>query len=197
MGRKPTICKPNTTYHAYSRCLNQEKMMKDDKVKELMIIVIQETIDLFKFELSGFEILDNHFHFVIKTVSGGENISKIMQRIKSVFARRYNKMHGRTGPLWNERYCYKIIEEAEEPAVYLLHLLWYMAYNSFRKNIKINPRKYAYSSINSYLNEDYISKVKITQHEAFLNLGKNFKQRVEAFLQFEKNYLNGFISKKL
>lgn len=189
MTRKPTICKPDLTYHTYSRCINQENMMKEEKVKELMIIVLKETLDLFNFELSGFEILPNHFHFVIRTVTGGENISKIMQRIKSVFARRYNKMHGRTGPVWNERYSYKIIEFSKDPEGYLMHLLWYIAYNSYRKNIASDPRNYKFSSINCYLDENFCSKVKITPHNFFINLGKNFKERVNLFLLYEKKYL--------
>jgi len=76
-----------------------------------------------------------------------------MQRIKSVFAKRYNRMYGRIGPLWNERYGWTVVEQAEKPESYLLHLLWYMAYNSYRKNYVNNPRDYEYGSINCYLGE--------------------------------------------
>jgi putative transposase len=191
MTRDPRFCMANLTYHTYSRCINNSNMIKDDKTKELMITVIKETQEKYHFELSGFEILDNHFHFLIKTLDGGQTISKIMQRIKSVFARRYNKLHGRTGPFWNERFGSKIIEDAIDATTYLLHLLWYMAYNSFRKNKVNNPRDYKYSSINCYLDENYKSCLTIKLHNSFINLGKTFQERLRGFLIFEDNFVKG------
>ena len=112
-----------------------------------------------------------------------------MQRIKSVFARRYNKIHGRTGPVWNERFGSKIIEEAIDAAAYLLNLLWYMAYNSFNWNKRIDPRDYLYGSINCYLDEKYEPMVKIRLHSLFINLGKTFQERVREFIKYEEKYL--------
>ena len=36
MGRDPRICKPNLSYEIYSRCINHEDMMKDEKNKDMM-----------------------------------------------------------------------------------------------------------------------------------------------------------------
>ncbi len=191
MARKQRFCSGNLTYHTYSRCINKQNMIKDDKTKDLMITVIRETQEIYNFELSGFEILNNHFHFIIKTIMGSETISKIMQRIKSVFARRYNKIHGRIGPFWNERFGSKIIDDAIDATSYLLHLLWYMAYNSFRKNMVNNPRHFKYGSINCYLDENYKSILKIKLHDAFISLGKTFEQRIKKFMLFEENYIKG------
>jgi len=129
MGRPIRICLPNLTYHTFSRCIDKANLMKKDKIKDLMIKVVKETQNIFDFELNAFEILDNHFHFIIKTKDKAETISKIMQRIKSVFARRYNKLHNRTGPFWNERFGSKIVEGVRDPAGYFLNLLWYLGYN--------------------------------------------------------------------
>lgn len=155
-----------------------------------MIQVIHETQEKYHFDLSGFQILNNHFHFVIKTLPGGETISKIMQRIKSVFARRYNKIHGRTGPVWNERFGSKIIEAARDAASYLLNLLWYLAYNVLGDGNTGDPRMDPYGSINCYLDEQYRPRLTIRLHEAFFTLGKTFRERAAAFLLFEKRYLS-------
>lgn len=189
MTRPIRYRKPNTTYHTYSRCINQEKMMKDNKIKDMMLIIIQETLNIYNFEFSGFEILDNHFHFIIKTLANGEDISKIMQRIKSVFAKRYNNMHGRKGPLWNERFSSIVIENENQNEV--LFFLWRMAYNSSKRKHINDPREYKYSSINCYLDENFIPKVKITLHKAFTDLGSNFQSRVEKFILYEKCCFNG------
>ncbi len=167
-------------------------MIKDDKNKELMITIIKETQDKYHFDLIVFEILDDHFHFVIGTLPMGETISKIMQRIKSVFARRYNKIHGRIGPVWNERFKSIIIEQLKDSVNYFLRNLWYMAYNSCRKNKVKNPREYKYGSINYYLNENWSSKLKIKLHKIFINLGLSHTKRVKAFLIYEELYIKGF-----
>ena len=184
------------TYHTYSRCIAKENLMKDDKMKELMLTVIKETKEKFRFKLNAFEIPDNHFHFIIQTVNDTHNISKIMQRIKSVFAKRYNKLVGRCGPVWNERFGSKIIEKAKDAAKYMLYLLWYLAYNSYRKNKVNDPREYMYGSINCYLNENHKSRLKITLHDAFLNLGRTFKERLKNFLEYEKYYVEGLLSQR-
>jgi len=191
MPRSLRICKPNLTYHVYSRCIDKANLMKNNKLKDLLIQVLKETQEKYNFDLNSFEILDNHFHFIITTKIKGENISKIMQRIKSVFAKRYNKLHGRTGPFWNERFGTKIVESvgnAKQQENYLLNLLWYVAHNSYRKGKVNDPRDYEYGSINSYLNKNFKPKLKITLHKVFKNLGENFDERLKSFLEFEKAY---------
>lgn len=188
MGRKLREQIIGATYHVYSRCLNKESLMKDDKIKDLMIQVVKETQEIYEFELNAFEILDNHFHFAIKITNNHDTISKILQRIKSVFAKRYNKLHERSGPFWNERFGSSIIEKSDFPAFYFLFLLCYMANNSVKSKKVNDPRDYKYSSINCYLNENYKCELNITLHEYFINLGNSFQERINNFLKFKKLY---------
>jgi len=182
------------TYHVFSRCRNNLDLMKDDRIKDLMLTIIKETQELFDFELNSFEILDNHFHFVITTTNNEHSISKIMQRIKSVFAKRYNRLHGIKGPFWNERFGSKIIEEAVNIIQYMLHLLWYIAYNPVKKGVVDNPRRYKYGTINSYLHENHKPPIKITLHKFFFTLGKTFKERVQIFKEYEEAYISFLFS---
>ncbi len=68
--------------------------MKVDYLKEMFAKVIQLTQEKYAFELIAYQIMDNHFHFIIKTVNEGESISRIMQYIKARYAERYNKHMG-------------------------------------------------------------------------------------------------------
>lgn len=189
MGRKLREIIPGATYHVYSRCIDMRNHMKRDIIKNLLLQVVQETQGKYDFELNSIDILDNHFHFIIRTTSNTDTISVIMQRIKSVFAIRYNKMHGRKGPFWNERFGSSIVEKAKDASKYIIHLLWYTAYNSVRKGKTINPRDYKYSSINSYLDETHKCSLKITLHGGFISLGNSFSERVKRFLEYEKSYI--------
>lgn len=189
MPRKQRICIPGTTCHTTSRCIEKKPLMKTDKMKDLMIEVIKLSLEKYNFQMIEYAIMDNHFHFYIRTLKDGENISRIMQFIKSQFARRYNKLMNRTGPFWNERFSDTIIELTENPEQTFWYIFMYIAYNPVKSNYVKDPRQYPYGSILSYLDEEYISPVPITLHKYFLKLGHNFRERVKAFLKFEELYL--------
>ena len=188
MPRKKRIRKPNTTYHVYSRSVQWEYLMKEDRFKDLFVDLIQKTQEKYVFQLNFYEIMGNHFHLVIKTVEGGADISRIMQYLKSRFAQRFNRLTGRIGPFWNERFKDIIVEEQDNPVNYLLWLLWYLAFNPIRKNIVSDPMDYRYGCINSYLSSRKRTKLTITLHEYFLQLGGTFRERVKRFLYYEEAY---------
>lgn len=188
MARPERTRKPDLTYHIYSRCIELRRLMTSAALKELMIQVLVNTQKKYTFELIAYEIMDNHFHFVIRTLPGEADISRIIQYIKARFAESYNRRNNRTGPFWNERFCDQIIEYAEKPVQYLLWLLWYLAFNPVRKGMVRNPRDSRFGSINAYLNEAYQGKIKITLHRYFLDLGSTFKQQVKEFLWYEEAY---------
>ena len=185
MSNKRRICKPNLTYHTYSRCCNNMNLMKHKQLKELMIKVLKMALKKYNFKLNNLAILNNHFHFYIKTVKNGPNISTIMQFVKSQYATRYNKKMNRIGPFWNERFGDTIIEYMENPEFGFLWVNLYIAYNPVRKEYVNNPRDYEYCCINSYFDKDYIPPLKITLHEFFLDLGKTFEERASKFREFE------------
>ncbi|HQO40207.1 MAG TPA: transposase [Spirochaetota bacterium] len=188
MSNAPRICKPNLTYHLVSRCIECRNVMREASIKELLMKVLCMAQEKYSFEIVHYTIMDTHFHFIFRSVDGGETVSRIMQFIKSQLARRYNKKMNRTGPFWNERFSDFIVELSENPVFYFLWLMWYIAYNSVRSGHVRDPRNYAYSAINAYLDRDYVSPVKITLHSYFLKLGETFEERVRHFLYFEELY---------
>jgi len=188
MARKPVDQRENTTYHVWSRCIEWRPMMQNEYFRALFLEVIELTQKKYSFELNQYEILDNHIHMIIRTLPGQATISRIMQYLKSRFAEKYNKITGRIGPFWNERYSYSIVEDTKDPQRYLLWLLWYLAFNSVRKKFTIDPRDYLYGGIKSYLDKDYRPPVKLTVHKYFLELGASFKDCIQAFLEYESAY---------
>ena len=189
MPRPLRICQPNLTYHVFSRCSEKRNMMAEDYYKNLMIQVLCMALEKYKFELVSYVIMDNHFHFVIKTLKGEADISRIMQYIKARFAERYNKVMNRTGPFWNERFRDVIVEMQDNPLRYFLWLLWYIGFNPVRGGLCADPEDFRFSSINAYLNEKHVSRVTVTIHEYFLYLGNCFRKRVENFLSYKEEYL--------
>jgi REP element-mobilizing transposase RayT len=162
--------------------------MKQNFWKDILIEILDRALKKYRFKLIAYQIMDNHFHFVITTTLEGATISRIMQYIKARFAERYNKIMNISGPFWNDRFKDKIIEHSDNPQVYFCWLLWYLAYNPVRSKTTSDPRYYQYGCINCYLREDYQAPITITIHKYYINLGKSFKERLNKFLYYEEAY---------
>jgi putative transposase len=188
MPRENRICLPEHTYHTMSRCIEGKHLMSSEEMKDLMLHVINMALEKYKFELIFYTLMDNHFHFLIRTLKEGASISRIMQFIKAQFARRYNRMMNRIGPFWNERFRDSIIEFTSNPVSAFFIILFYIAFNPVKSKIVTDPRDYSYSSIMCYLSENYVTPVKITLHRYFLQLGDVFAERKKKLLEYEEIY---------
>jgi REP element-mobilizing transposase RayT len=177
------------THHVYSRCHDKRNLLLGRYGKEYFTTSIKECQEKYEFELVAAEIVANHIHLVIKTNEDRETISRIMQYIKARIAEKYNKAMGRTGAFWNERFGSNVVEEADNPEMFLLWLLWYIGYNPVRKRLSRNPRMNDIGFINCYLDENHVPPVKITLHHFFIKLGADFEERAKKFLLVEEDYL--------
>jgi REP element-mobilizing transposase RayT len=71
--------------------------------------VIDEAHTRYNFELWDITIDDSYFTCCIKPELG-QSLSRILQWIKSVVARRWNKLRGMHGHLWGARFYSEILE---------------------------------------------------------------------------------------
>ena len=186
---KIRIVKYGVMYHVYSRIQNNQGFMDSPQARELMLMVLEMAQNKYNFELNNYNVLKDHFHFLITPIEGEASISRIMQFIKSQFARRYNKMMDRMGPVWNERFGDVIVEDTEDPELYFKRIMLYIFYNSVKKGYVKDPRNYKFSCMGFYLDEKYAPRVKLTFSKHFLEFGRNFKERVEKLLVYEKLYI--------
>jgi hypothetical protein len=78
--------------------------------------VFRETKRRFVFEVRGLCVEDDWLTFYIKPADGLE-LPAIMKWLKQVFAQRYNRLEGRIGHIWGDRYGSRIVEgpPEEEP----------------------------------------------------------------------------------
>jgi putative transposase len=93
--------------------INRDENIFDDVISDLYQQTIERCKEKFSFEISNFDILGNNVSYIIHP---GKNspLPKIMQWMKSVFAKAYNKRTGQSGHVWKERYTSTIIETLDE-----------------------------------------------------------------------------------
>lgn len=186
MPRKKRIIRPNLIYNTWSQCCGQENLLESKAIKHLFLQTVKETAEKMKFEILTYQVMDNHFHLIIKTVHGGKTISDIMKDIKYRFSRKFNKAFNRKGTLWTGRYECQVLENALSAHEHLLWLIWYIAYNPCRKKTVSDPRDYPFGSINLFLTESIQIDIDVHFHEAYINLGKTASQRQMHFAAIEK-----------
>ena len=107
-----------------------------------------------KFEIYAYCFMNNHVHIVLKEKNSGE-ISLIMKRILTKYARWYNIKYGRSGALIANRYKSVPVEIDE----YFLQLLRYVHQNPIRAGIVEKIENYPYSSYFEYVNNCSLTDV--------------------------------------
>ncbi|GHU35756.1 hypothetical protein FACS1894172_17960 [Spirochaetia bacterium] len=150
------------TYHVRSEVNRKAEELKPEKVKELLLIVIEEakTRKHYQFKLWNFCILDNHFHFLITPIKG-QSLSTIMKWIKQVFAIRWNKEHNTTGHFWGDRFWSRVIEDERE----FWNVYNYIDRNPVAAGLVEKPEEWRYSG--AYHREHQIDRI-VSQVTAWL-----------------------------
>ena len=121
-----------------------------EKYKEVFLDVIKRCKKKYNFELRTYCIMSNHIHLVI-TPAHNEDLSKIMQWILSVFAKKYNKMKGTFGHVWYDRFFSKIIYTYEQ-RINTIHYVWN---NPVKAGIKDKAKDFIYSGLHQLFIKNY------------------------------------------
>lgn len=120
-------------------------------------------------ELHAYVIMPNHFHLLVRQlVEGG--ISWYINRVCNAYTRSYNHRFKRTGPLWEKRFCAKVVDDESS----YLQLIRYIHINPFKTSPPLanDLREYRYSS---YLEMAGLADKKICDLEFPLDIVGSFR----------------------
>jgi REP element-mobilizing transposase RayT len=126
MPRKARIDAPGALHHVIGRGIERRKIFwsnsdRDDLIERLGAILRDTQTACYAWAL-----LPNHFHLLLRT--GNTPIAQVMRKLLSGYVGRFNRVHRRSGHLFQNRY--KSILCQEEP--YLLELVRYIHLNPLR-----------------------------------------------------------------
>lgn len=188
MPRKPTLEYPGGVYHLIQRGNNKEFIFKNNEDKEYLISLLKEYKEVMEFEIYGYVIMGNHYHFIIKI--GLVPLKNIMQRINNKFSRYYNRKYERTGHVFENRYKGILVIDDR----YLLSLLRYVHQNPVAAKIckKVDEYKwssdfnYRYNKIEDMVNINMILDIFSNNRQLAIRAYKDFmdeniKEDIEAF----------------
>jgi REP element-mobilizing transposase RayT len=111
--RKLRKLKPDVWYEIHTAINNRESLFRLRQALTLFRRVLKNTGERFVFEMTGLRFEADRLTFYIKPTNGLE-LPDILKWMKQTFAVRYNRLMGRKGHIWGDRY-WSVILEGEPP----------------------------------------------------------------------------------
>jgi hypothetical protein len=111
--RKRRVLKQNVWYEIRTRVNNGEPLFGEHRAREKALVVFYRVFRLsrvkYAFEFRHLRLSGDLLTFYIKPEDGFQ-LPDIMQWLKQVFAVEFNKVDGRTGHIWGDRYWSRILD---------------------------------------------------------------------------------------
>ena len=136
----PRVQEVGSIYHVNGKAVDGAKLFRDDSDRWSFLSLLADQAVRSDWCVLGYSLLTTHFHHILKlrkpTLSDG------FQRLNSVYARSYNRRHGRRGALWQRRFFDSIVETDE----HLYETIRYVALNAPRTNVCRLPEQWPWAN---------------------------------------------------
>lgn len=136
----PRIEVVDFVYHVNSKAVEGTRLFRDDVDRLAFRTLLKKEAVRSDWCVLAYSLMTTHFHVVFRlrklTLSSG------FQHLKSIYARSYNRRHGRRGALWQCRFYDSIVEA--EPHLY--EAIRYVALNAPRANACGQPEDWPWAS---------------------------------------------------
>lgn len=184
MARKTRIQQSQYPYHVTTRTNNGAFRFKPLRYQKQIIAIYTEVImiasRLYHVQVHHLVLMDNHHHLYASTPEA--NLSRFMQYVNARVAERMNKLLGRRGHFWGERFHATILATEEQQ----LNVVRYMYRNPVRANLTKVAFDYERSTAFFYA-FGRPTFVEVTKDKSYVSLGETDEERQARFV---KEYLD-------
>ena len=137
-------------YHVVAKANYGEFIFDDDFFKELFLEDLRRVKKKYQFRLKHYCIMSNHIHLMIQT-EGNTDISELMKWLLSVFAKQFNKIIGKNGHVWYDRFKSKIVKMIKQ-YVATFH---YISNNPVTAGMCTKAEEYQFSALHKIKKNKY------------------------------------------
>jgi REP-associated tyrosine transposase len=109
MGYVRRTSLPDGWFHVWARGVCDVPPFPGPRDRTTALGLLLETAQRFELEVEAVCVLTTHYHAVV--LAPRANLSGAMQRFHSLYARRFNRRHGRFGHVFAERFQCRTVEE--------------------------------------------------------------------------------------
>jgi len=140
MARPLRIEYAGAVYHITSRGNEKKAVFKSDQDRTNFLNTLQHVNKRYNWICHAYCLMDNHYHLLIETPDG--NLAIGMRQLNGVYTQLFNKLHGRTGHLFQGRYKSILIQKDS----HLLEVCRYVVLNPVRAKMVEAPGAWKWSS---------------------------------------------------
>jgi REP element-mobilizing transposase RayT len=184
MARPIRIEYPGAVYHVICRGNNRQAIFRDDADRKRYLEKLSRYCQEKNVDILSYCLLSNHVHLLVETPQG--NLSKLMQAFQTSYTVYFNKRHGRTGHVFEQRYKAMVVDKDN----YLLQVSRYIHLNPVSARIVERPQDFRWSSYGSYLKGKGLTGLKTESVLAYFS-GSRSRQ-----LRQYRDYVEGDGSEK-
>ena len=140
MPRVARIVIPGLAHHVTQRGNNRQDVFFVDDDRRVYLTLLGKEAARFGLRVEGYCLMTNHVH-LIATPDRAEALAKAVGRTHYLYAQYVNRLHGRVGHLWQNRFHSCALE-----GEYFWAALAYVERNPVRAKMVRRPWRYPWSS---------------------------------------------------
>lgn len=176
MARLPRLTVTGYPHHVILRGNNRQDIFKATADYQRMLDLLAEHSKVQGVDIHAYVLMSNHLHLLV-TPQQDQALPKMMQAVGRSYVQVFNKVHGRTGTLWEGRYRSTLIQTDR----YLLACMAYIDLNPVRAHMVAQPEDYVWSSHAHYIGRR--SDRLVTPHALYWALGNTPFAREAAYAE--------------
>lgn len=176
MARPPRYFLPGYPLHVIQRGNNRSDCFITDDDRRLFLAKLAECAARYEVAIHNFVLMSNHFHLLV-TPHQEHGLSRCMQRLGSVYVPYFNRVHERTGTLWEGRFRTFLVDSEH----YFFTLCRYIEQNPVRAGMVRHCAEHPWSSYHANARGVHIRM--LTPHHMYQALGPTAEARRHAYMQ--------------
>jgi putative transposase len=176
MARLPRLTITGYPHHVILRGNNRQDIFRTTADYQRMLDLLFEHSRAHKVDIHAYVLMTNHLHLLL-TPQVDLALPRLMQAVGRSYVQVFNKLHARTGTLWEGRYRSTLIQTDR----YLLACMAYIDLNPVRAQMVAQPEAYAWSSYGHYTGRR--TDRLITPHALYWGLGNTPFAREAAYAE--------------
>jgi len=136
MSRPLRIEYPGAYYHVMNRGTARQKIFLNDQDRQRFLDLLGQTCQMWGVRVYAYCLMDNHYHLLVETTDAA--LSRAMRHLDGIYTQRFNRAHGRDGPLFRGRYRAILIE----PEEYFMAVARYIHRNPAEARVGVDISRY-------------------------------------------------------
>jgi len=181
MPRRSRHYVPGFPYHIVQRGNNKQACFLTSADRSFYLDLWRRVSRRYGTQVHAYCLMTNHIHFLV-TPQSGDSISRTMRDVGSRYAQHMNKIHHRTGTLWEGRHRSSLVQSER----YLFTCYRYIELNPVRARMARHPGEYRWSS---YALNSRGATGWLTPRKEYLRLGSKPAERGRTYREMFRQEL--------